>query len=279
MLCTGFSLQMATLDIQGFCERFAMFKIATWNVNSLRVRLPRLLAWLDKNKPDVIALQETKIPDADFPVEAISEAGYEMVFSGQKAYNGVAILSKSKASEIITDFFEPDSQRRVLAALIGGIRILNLYIPNGESVGSEKYLYKLNWLQKLDNFLKEELKKYPKLIVLGDFNIAPQDIDVHDPKRAMGKVMFSEPEHKAFQDMLNLGFHDCLRSLHPRKKIFSWWDYRTYGFSQNLGWRIDHILASQALIGKCKKSYVDADLRKEERPSDHAPVVAEFEIA
>lgn len=255
-----------------------MFKIATWNVNSLRVRLPRLLTWLDENKPDVIALQETKIPDADFPVQAISDAGYEVVFSGQKAYNGVAILSKSKASEMITDFHEPDPQRRVLAASIDDIRILNVYIPNGESVGSEKYHYKLSWLQKLDIFLKKELKKYPKLIVLGDFNIAPHDIDVHDPKRAQGKVMFSEPEHKAFQDMLNLGFQDCLRKLHPEEKVFSWWDYRTYGFSQNLGWRIDHILASEALIAKCKKSYVDAGLRKEERPSDHAPVVAEFAL-
>jgi exodeoxyribonuclease-3 len=255
-----------------------MFKIATWNVNSLRVRLPRLLTWLDENKPDVIALQETKIPDADFPVEAISEAGYEMVFSGQKAYNGVAILSKNKASDIITEFLEPDPQRRVMAALINDIRILNLYIPNGQSVGSEKYQYKLAWLDKLDIFLKEELKQHPKLIVLGDFNIAPHDMDVHDPRRAQGKVMFSDPEHKAFQDMLNVGFHDCLRSLHPGEKVYSWWDYRTYGFSQNLGWRIDHILASETLIAKCKKCYVDADLRKEERPSDHAPVVAEFEI-
>lgn len=255
-----------------------MYKIATWNVNSIRVRLPRLLTWLTENKPDVIALQETKIPDADFPVEAIRNAGYEMVFSGQKAYNGVAILSRSKPSEIITDMLElEDPQRRVLAAVVDDVRILNLYIPNGESVGSEKYQYKLNWLSKLDNFLKQELKKHPKLIVLGDFNIAPDEIDVHDVKRWQGKVMFSEPERAAFKDMLQVGFHDCFRELNPADKIFSWWDYRTYGFSQNLGLRIDNILASDALISKCKKCFIDTGLRKEERPSDHAPVVAIFE--
>jgi exodeoxyribonuclease-3 len=256
------------------------FKIATWNVNSLRVRLPHVLTWLDQHKPDVLALQETKLPDADFPVEAILQAGYEMVFSGQKTYNGVAILSRNKSSDIITDLLElEDPQRRVLAAVVDDIRILNLYIPNGQSVGSEKYEYKLNWLNKLDLFLKEELKKHPKIIVLGDFNIAPQAIDVHDPKRWEGKVLFSEPERKAFQDMLQVGFIDCFRQLNPEEKIFSWWDYRTYGFSQNLGLRIDHILASDALISQCKKCYIDTELRKEERPSDHAPVVAEFELS
>lgn len=256
-----------------------MYKIATWNVNSLRVRLPRLLTWLDVNKPDVIALQETKISDADFPVEAISNVGYEMVFAGQKSYNGVAIFSKNKSSEIITDLLEyEDPQRRVLAAVIDDIRILNLYIPNGESVGSEKYQYKLNWLSKLDNFLKQELKKHPKTIVLGDFNIAPDEIDVHDPRRWHGKIMFSEPERTAFKDMLQVGLHDCFRELNPSEKVFSWWDYRTYGFSQNLGLRIDHILASEALISKCKKCFIDTELRKEERPSDHSPIVAEFEI-
>jgi exodeoxyribonuclease-3 len=256
-----------------------MYKIATWNVNSLRVRLPRVLAWLDENKPDVLALQETKITDADFPLEAIQQAGYQAVFSGQKTYNGVAILSRNKASDITTDLLEfEDPQRRVLAAVIDNIRILDLYIPNGESVGSEKYQYKLNWLSKLDHFLKHELKKHPKIIVLGDFNIAPADIDVHDPKRWHERIMCSTPEREAFKAMLNIGFHDAFRELHPAEKTFSWWDYRTYGFSQNLGLRIDHILASDALISHCKKAYVDTALRKEERPSDHAPVVVELKL-
>ncbi len=256
-----------------------MFKIATWNINSIRIRLPRLLTWLDVNQPDIIALQETKISDADFPVQAIKDAGYEMVFAGQKSYNGVAILSRNKSSDIMTDLLEyEDPQRRVLAAVIDNIRILNLYIPNGQSVGSEKYHYKLDWLNKLDIFLKQELKKHPQTIVLGDFNIAPDDIDVHDVKRWQGKIMFSDAERNAFQDMLKIGFHDCFRILNPAEKSFSWWDYRTYGFSQNLGLRIDHILMSDALIKNCKKCYIDVAMRKEERPSDHAPVIAEFEL-
>jgi exodeoxyribonuclease-3 len=256
-----------------------MYKIATWNVNSLRVRLPRVLTWLQDHQPDVLALQETKIPDADFPVEAINEAGYQVTYSGQRTYNGVAILSRHPATDIITDLLEfEDPQRRVLAVLIDDIRILNLYIPNGQIVGSEKYQYKLNWLHKLDLFLKQELQKHPKIIVLGDFNIAPDDRDVHDPKRWHGKIMCSEPERNAFQDMLKVGFKDCFRELNPAEISFSWWDYRTYGFSQNLGLRIDHVLASHALMSHCKKSYIDTALRKEERPSDHAPVVTEFEI-
>jgi len=253
------------------------YKIATWNVNSLRVRLPHVLAWLTRVKPDVLALQETKLLDADFPVDAIREAGYEVIFSGQKTYNGVAILSRSKMADIVTDIPDMDDiQRRVLVGVVDGIRLVNLYIPNGESVGSDKYQYKLNWLNKLDSFLKQELKKYSRLIVLGDFNIAPHDIDVYDPKRWQGKVLFSEPERNAFQAMLDVGLHDCFRTLHPAEKIFSWWDYRTYAFSQQLGLRIDHILASDALISHCKKSYIDTEMRKAERPSDHAPVIAEF---
>lgn len=255
-----------------------MFKIATWNVNSLRVRLPRVLSLLAQHQPDVLALQETKTPDADFPVQAIQQAGYEMVYSGQKAYNGVAILSRHKPQDMIADFHtEKDVQRRVLAALVGDIRIVNIYIPNGESVGSEKYAYKLAWLKQLDAFLKHELKKYPRLIVLGDFNIAPHDVDVHDPKRWHEKIMCSTTEREIFQTMLQLGLHDCFRELNPDQQTFSWWDYRTYAFSQNLGLRIDHILASDALIADCRKCDIETGVRKEERPSDHAPVFAEFD--
>jgi len=255
------------------------FKIATWNVNSLRVRLPHVLSWLKRAKPDVLALQETKLPDADFPIDAIREAGYEVVFSGQRTYNGVAILSRKKATNIITDLPGlEDPQRRVLAAVIDDIRILNVYIPNGESVDSAKYQYKLNWLAKLDIFLKQELQKHPKLIVLGDFNIAPEEMDVHDPALWEGKVLFSEAERKAFQAMLEAGLNDCFRRLNHQEKKFSWWDYRMNAFKRNRGLRIDHILVSHALVSKCHASYIDISPRLEDRPSDHAPVVAELTL-
>src|SRR5579885_27029 len=255
------------------------FKIATWNVNSLRVRLPQVLAWLEQVKPDVLAIQETKIPDEDFPSAAINEAGYHAVYSGQRTYNGVAILSKNQATNVITDLPElEDPQRRVLAALVDDIRILDLYVPNGENVASVKFQYKLNWLTKLDLFLKHELQKHPKTIVLGDFNIAPDDLDVHDPKLWDGQLLFSQPERQAFRDMLKVGFSDCFRKLNPEEKSFSWWDYRMNGFKRNLGLRIDHILASDKLAGKCVKCYIDKAPRALERPSDHAPVVAEFHL-
>jgi exodeoxyribonuclease-3 len=255
------------------------FKIASWNVNSLRVRLPQVLAWLESNAPDVLALQETKLPDPDFPLDAIQQAGYQAIFSGQRTYNGVAILSRKPAADIITNLPDlDDPQRRVLTAVVDDIRILNLYIPNGQSVESEKYQYKLNWLKKLDIFLKQELQKHPKVIVLGDFNIAPQEIDVHDPARWEGQVLFSQPERQAFREILGLGFKDCFRELNPEEKSYSWWDYRMYAFKRNMGLRIDHILASDLLSTHCRKSYIDALPRADERPSDHAPVVAEFDL-
>jgi exodeoxyribonuclease-3 len=253
------------------------FKIATWNVNSLRVRLPHVLSWLEKAKPDVLALQELKQPDEEFPYDAVREAGYFAAVSAQKTYNGVAVLSRTESKDKLTDFpaFD-DPQRRVLAVTIGDVRVLNLYVPNGESVTSEKYQYKLKWLNQLDIFLKQELKKYPQMIVLGDFNIAPNDIDVHDPKLWEGHVLFSPPERKAFQDVLQIGFTDCFRQLSPAAPGFTWWDYRLYAFKRNMGLRIDHILASRPLSSLCQQCYVDKGPRGEERPSDHAPVVAEF---
>ncbi|WP_197737857.1 exodeoxyribonuclease III [Aquicella lusitana] len=256
-----------------------MFKIATWNVNSLRVRLPHVLTWLRDVEPHVLAVQETKLPDEDFPLDAIHEAGYTAIFAGQRTYNGVAIFSREKTTEMITDIPElDDHQRRVLGATIDGIRILNLYVPNGERVGSEKYQYKLNWLNKLDAFLKEELKKYDRMIVLGDFNIAPEEIDVHDPRLWEGQVLFSEPERNAFRNMLKVGFQDCFRLHSPSEKSYTWWDYRLGAFRRNMGLRIDHILASNALAPQCVKCEIDKAPRTWERPSDHVPVIAEFSI-
>ncbi len=253
------------------------FKIATWNVNSLRVRLPHVLTWIADVQPDVLALQEIKMPDDDFPLAEIQAAGYHVVVSGQRTYNGVAILSKNTASDAIKDIPElDDHQRRVLAVTIGDTRILNIYVPNGESLSSEKYLYKLNWLHKLDLFLKNELKKFPKMLVLGDFNIAPKPIDVYDPDQWEGSVLYSDKERQAFQDMLQVGFKDCFREMMPTEQAYSWWDYRMNAFKRNMGLRIDHILASTELSAQCVKCYIDKIPRSWERPSDHAPVVAEF---
>lgn len=256
------------------------YKIATWNVNSLRVRLQHVQTWLADIKPDVLALQEIKMPTEDFPYDAFEEMGYKSVVSGQRTYNGVAVISRAEALDVQTDFPDlHDPQRRVLAVTIKDVRIVNLYVPNGESVGSEKYQYKLNWLDKLDNFLKSQLKKHPNMVVLGDFNIAPDDIDVHDPVLWRDSVLFSTPERQAFQKMLAIGFKDCFRELAPEDKSFSWWDYRMNAFRRNLGLRIDHVLASNTLFVTCKNCQIDKTPRKWERPSDHVPVMAEFQLA
>ena len=253
------------------------FKIATWNVNSLKVRLPQVLEWLEAVKPDVLALQETKVPDADFPLEAITQAGYQVVYSGQRTYNGVAIISRLPSSDIITDIHGlEDPQRRVLAATIGDVRVINLYVPNGESLISEKYVYKLGWLQKLQQWLAQEVKAHSKLIVLGDFNIAPEDQDVHDPKAWAGHVLCSDKERAALKELFRLGLADCFR-LQPQPELsFSWWDYRMNSFKRNRGLRIDHILSSNELSTQCIQCYIDKSPRSSGRPSDHAPVVAEF---
>lgn len=253
------------------------FKIATWNVNSLRVRLPQVLEWLVREKPDVLALQETKLIDADFPQAEIQSAGYHAIFSGQKTYNGMAILSRLPAQDIVTDLPAlEDPQRRVLAATIGNVRVLNIYIPNGESVISEKYQYKLGWLEKLHAYVAAELTAHPNFVILGDFNIAPEDRDVHDPIEWEGKVLFSEPEKAAFQALLNLGFKDGFRLKDQPEKSFTWWDYRMNGFKRNRGLRIDHILISPDLASQSVTCYIDKSPRGAERPSDHVPVIAEF---
>jgi exodeoxyribonuclease-3 len=252
-----------------------MFKVATWNVNSLRVRLSHLLAWLADEQPDVIALQETKLEDKDFPLDAIQNAGYQAVYSGQKTYNGVALFSR-QAPIIDVAILPPylnDPQKRVLAVTVGPYRIINLYVPNGGSVHSEKYLYKLHWLENLHAYLKEELILHPHLIVLGDFNIAPQDNDVHDPKAWEGQVLVSQPERDALQKLFDLGLKDAFRLLEQGEGHYSWWDYRAAAFRRNLGLRIDHILLSSVLALNCIACYIDKLPRSWERPSDHAPVV------
>lgn len=254
-------------------------KIASWNVNSLNVRLPQVLDWLAAEQPDVVALQETKLVDEKFPVAGIEAAGYRALYSGQKTYNGVAILSREPASDAVTAIPGlDDPQRRVLAATIGPLRVVDLYVPNGESVESDKYRYKLGWLAQLAKWLKAELATHPQLIVLGDFNIAPEPRDVHDPKLWEGSVLFSEPERAAFRDLLDLGLCDTFRLFEQPERSFSWWDYRMQGFRRNLGLRIDHILASTALCPACTAARIDKAPRALERPSDHAPVVAEFNL-
>jgi len=254
-------------------------KIASWNVNSLRVRLPQVLEWLQREQPDVLGLQETKVTDDLFPAAALHEAGYQVVFAGQKTYNGVALLSKKALTDVVTTIshINPE-EKRVIGGSLGGLRIWNIYVPNGESVTSEKYPYKLAWLDHLKKFLEQELKEHPQLLVMGDFNIAPEAQDVHNPQRWEGQVLFSEPERARLHALLDLGLSDSFR-LHPQaEKSFSWWDYRLNAFQRNMGLRIDLLLSSKALAAKCKSSTIDKAARGAERPSDHAPVIAEFDI-
>ncbi len=252
-------------------------KLATWNVNSLKVRLPQLLSWLAMQRPDVVCLQETKCEDVNFPAEDIRAAGYEPLFTGQKAYNGVAILARQAGTDVVAALpgFD-DEQKRVLAATIDGVRVVCMYVPNGESVESEKYKYKLAWLDALCAWVKDEVHKHPLLALLGDYNIAPEDRDVYDPRLWEGKILFSAPEKAVFRRLLALGLKDSFRLFDQPDKSFSWWDYRMNQFKRNMGLRIDHILVSDALAARCKASFIDRDMRKQERPSDHAPVVLEL---
>lgn len=252
-------------------------KIASWNVNSLRVRLPQVLEWLEDNPVDVLALQETKMTDEDFPAEEIEQAGYQVQYSGQKTYNGVAVLSKQEGRDVVKDINSlDDPQRRILAVTVDDVRVLNLYVVNGKEVGSDKYEYKLDWLKKVTAYIKKDLKNYPNYVVLGDFNIAPEDADVYDPEAWQGKILCSDKERLALQAITDLGFVDTFRLFDQEDNTFSWWDYRAAGFRRNHGLRIDLILASTALEASCSFSVVDKAPRRNERPSDHAPVIAEF---
>ena len=253
-------------------------KIATWNVNSMNVRQQHVVEWLDAHKPDVLVLQEIKQVTEKFPVEALSDIGYKSVANGQKTYNGVAVVSRSEAEDPVFEFpgFD-DPQRRVLATTIEGVRVVDLYIPNGSEVGSEKYDYKLRWLATLRDFLEDELSRHEQLVVLGDFNIAPADEDVYDAEKWGDAILCSPKEREALGKLIDLGLTDVFRKFEQPEKSFSWWDYRAAGFRRNAGLRIDLILTSDAMTERCTASYVDKEPRAWERPSDHAPVVAEFE--
>ncbi len=250
-------------------------RIATWNVNSFKVRLPHVLDWLATNQPDVLCLQELKQEESQFPLATLQQAGYQAVFSGQKTYNGVAILSKLTPASVqygLPDF--ADEQKRVIAASINGIRIICVYIPNGQSVDSDKYQYKLSWLAALHTWLKNELATHPKLALLGDYNIAPEDRDVYDPQAWAGNVLVSDSERAAFCALEQLGLRDSFRLFDQPEKSYSWWDYRMMAFRRNMGLRIDHILLSEELAKECTACVIDRTPRKLERPSDHAPVMA-----
>ncbi|MBP8080757.1 MAG: exodeoxyribonuclease III [Arenimonas sp.] len=253
-------------------------KIASWNVNSLNVRLPHLQEWLRLQSPDVLALQETKLEDSRFPDTALIEQGYRSVFSGQKTYNGVAILSRQAPSDVqlgIPGF--DDEQKRAIAATIGDLRIVNLYVVNGQAVGSDKYDYKLRWLDAVHGWLADEIKANPNLVVLGDFNIAPDDRDVHDPAVWNDEsILTSTAERAALRRLQALGLHDSFRLHNAEGGQFSWWDYRAAGFRRNLGLRIDLVLVSEALRTRAIASSIDREPRLWDRPSDHAPVWVEI---
>jgi exodeoxyribonuclease-3 len=260
-------------------------KIASWNVNSLNVRLPHLGTWLGASGADVVALQETKLEDAKFPADAIAAHGYRSVFSGQKTYNGVALLTRQAVHDVVTDIPGlDDPQRRMIAASVGDpalpareqLRVVNLYVVNGQAVGSEKYAYKLKWLECVHDYLAAELQRFPQMIVLGDFNIAPADRDVHDPAAWHEQVLCSSAERGALARLHALGLHDSFRLFEQDDKQFSWWDYRQGAFRRNLGLRIDLILVSAALRERCRAAAIDRTPRSWERASDHAPVTLEL---
>lgn len=248
-------------------------KLAAWNVNSLNVRLPHVLDWLKAHQPDALCLQELKLEDNKFPLAAIEEAGYHAVFDGQKTYNGVAILTRTRAEDVvkaIPDF--ADEQRRVIAATVGNVRVVSVYIPNGQSVDSDKYQYKLRWLEALIAYMERTIAAYGDVALLGDYNIAPDERDVHDPAQWQGQVLCTDAERALFQRLLALGMKDSFRLFERTEKRFSWWDYRMNGFKRNLGLRIDHILLTDGLAAVCRESEIDLAPRRLERPSDHAPV-------
>ena len=251
-------------------------KIASWNINSLRKRQDRLFAWLKNTKPDIVCLQETKCTDDQFPVLAVQAAGYHAAYHGEKSYNGVAILSKTEPREVRPSLCDEvvDPQARVIAATIDNIRVFSIYAPNGQAVGSPAYAYKLNWYRHLRDCLAKE--KALDLVVCGDFNVAPEDVDIHDPDLWRGAIMCSEDERKAFRELCEIGLRDTFRLHHKEGEEFSWWDYRMLSFPKNRGLRIDAILASKTLAARCTAAGIDRDMRKGKEPSDHAPVLAEF---
>lgn len=254
-------------------------KLATWNVNSLKVRLPQVLQWLETNPVDVLCLQELKMTDDKFPLAEIEAAGYHAAFTGQKTYNGVAILSRSPIDNVVKNNpLFPDEQQRIVSGTINGIRIVCAYIPNGQDIESDKYQYKLSWLKSLHDWLKQELNSHAQLALLGDYNIAPEDRDVYDPEGWKDQVLVSVPERNAFKQLIDLGLSDAFRQFDQEEKLYSWWDYRRMGFRLNRGLRIDHILLSKPLASVCSACVIDKEPRKWEQPSDHTPVIATLDL-
>ena len=250
-------------------------KIASWNVNSIRVRLPHVLEWLNAQQPDILGLQELKLPTEAFPKSELEEIGYRSVAFGQKTYNGVALISNSEPANVVCGMPNfPDEQSRVIAATYGDVRVVNVYVPNGQSLDSDKFEYKLAWLDALREYLREECSRHSSVAVMGDFNIAPEDQDVHDPEAWRGKVLCSDQERGRLEALFQDGFEDTFRLFDQPDDVFSWWDYRAAGYRRNRGLRIDLILLTSALTVRCQESYIDEQPRKLERPSDHAPVCA-----
>ncbi len=254
-------------------------KIASWNVNSIRARLDSVIPWIQEHQPDLLAMQETKVDNDQFPRALFEDLGYHTVFHGQKSYNGVAIISKSPVDDICTTWpgDHDDIECRLLACTFNGVRIVNVYVPNGQSVNSEKYTYKLAWLNRFRDFVTDELERYPNMVLLGDFNIAPKDEDVYDPKVWQGCVLVSEPERHGLERLFHLGFQDSFRLFEQPKDQFSWWDYRAAAFRRNMGLRIDLILVSSMFAKHCLKSEIDKTPRKADKPSDHAPVWIQYQ--
>ena len=254
-------------------------KLATWNINSLNVRLPHVLDWLARQQPDVLCLQETKLEDPKFPADALREAGYQSIHHGQKTYNGVAILSRLPMSDTqngIPGF--DDDQKRVISATISGVRVVCVYVPNGENMESPKFQYKMKWMEALREWLRAELERHPKLAVVGDYNVAPEAVDVHDVSAWENKIHFTPPERKALHALLGEGFADAFRLFEQPERSYTWWDYRMMAFRRKMGLRIDHILLSPGLAKRCRSCTIDVEPRKLERPSDHAPVIAELDV-
>ncbi len=253
-------------------------RVASWNVNSINVRLTQVLEWFDKQEIDILALQETKVIDTNFPQDIFHSKGLHVSFSGQKTYNGMAIISRYPIENVLTDIPQlQDPQRRILAANICDLRIINLYVPNGSTPNSEKYLYKLDWLEKVTEFVQSEMKNHEKIILLGDFNIAPTELDVHDPSEWEGSVLVSPAERASLQGVLNLGFYDIFRYLNPNVQAYTWWDYRAASFRRNRGLRIDLILVTQALLSQTTCCVIDKEPRKHPQPSDHTPLIIALE--
>ncbi|WP_374659860.1 exodeoxyribonuclease III [Inhella sp.] len=252
-------------------------KLATWNVNSLAVRLPQLLEWLAVHPVDALVLQETKLTDDKFPAAELQAAGYSVSFHGQKTYNGVALLSRAPHDAVVKNMPGfADEQARVITGTVNGVRVIGGYFPNGQAPGSEKFAYKMTWLDALQAFVAAELAVHPQLVLMGDFNIAPEDRDVHDPVAWAGQIHCTDEERGRFGALLALGLHDAFRLFEQAPKSWSWWDYRNLAFRRNQGLRIDHILVSESLRGRVLSCQIDKQPRKNERPSDHAPVVVEL---